>query len=357
MLLIVGIWWWSPRQQVNEVRQQVKEVRQEIAKLTDQALNLGNAVAKVDNPEQFKEFTRQRNTLSHQVEGLSEQAIKIGMQSQLEQLQNRLERIQIELANKGKELIAARKGPISPQKTITNSIGMKFVLIPAGNFTMGSQLSPEQVARRFGGEAEFFEDEHPPHPVEITKPFYLQTTEVSQGQWEKVMGNNPSRFKDCGDDCPVEQVSWDDAQEFISKLNQLEGTNKYRLPTEAEWEYACKAKTETAYSFGDESDKLGEYAWFTDNSGGQTHPGGKKKPNAWGLYDMHGNVWEWCQDWYGDYSSNSVADPKGPDKGENRVLRGGSWINGSWLLRSVSRNRNNPDGRGNFDGFRVAQDL
>ena len=117
----------------------------------------------------------------------------------------------------------------------------------------------------------------------------------------------------------------------------MERTIKYRLPTEAEWEYACRASTPTVFSFGDEIDRIGEYAWYSDNSQNRTHPGGKKKPNAWGLYDMHGNVWEWCQDWYGDYPSNSVADPKGPDKGKYRVLRGGSWLNYAGDLRSANR--------------------
>ncbi len=247
--------------------------------------------------------------------------------------------------------------PISPQKAITNSIGMKFVLVSAGSFTMGSQLSPEEVARKYGGKAEMYKYEQPQHPVKITKPFYLQTTEVSQEQWEKVMGANPSKFKDCGNDCPVEQVSWDMAQEFISKLNQMESTNKYRIPTEAEWEYACRAKTKTAYSFGDEVDKLGEYAWYSDNSGEKTKPAGKKLPNAWGLYDMHGNVWEWCQDWYGDYPSNSVADPKGPDKGKYRVLRGGSWYLNVWYLRSAKRGGSVPGNRRSIFGFRVALDF
>jgi formylglycine-generating enzyme required for sulfatase activity len=247
--------------------------------------------------------------------------------------------------------------PISPQETITNTIGMKFVLIPAGSLTMGSRLSPGEVTRRYGGKAEWYKDEQPPHPVEITRPFYLQTTEVSQAQWKRIMGNNPSRFEDCGDDCPVEKVSWNDAQKFIEELNQMEDINKYRLPTEAEWEYACRAKTETAYSFGDEVDKLGEYAWYGDNSGGKTKPVGKKKPNAWGLYDMHGNVWEWVQDRYGDYPTGPIPDPKGPDKGEYRVLRGGSWSHFARILRSAYRGSNFPDDRSDGDGFRVARDF
>jgi formylglycine-generating enzyme required for sulfatase activity len=221
---------------------------------------------------------------------------------------------------------------------------------------MGSHLSPEQVVRLYGGKAKWFKDEHPLHSVKITKPFYLQTTEVSQAQWKEVMGDNPSFFKDCGHDCPVEEVSWDDAQKFISKLNQMEGTNKYRLPTEAEWEYACRAGTKTTYSF-DEVDKLGEYAWYAANSGGQTHPVGTKKPNAWGLYDMHGNVWEWCQDWYGDYPSDSVVDPKGSDSGQYRVLRGGSWYYAAGRIRSAIRSGFNPDSPSISFGFRVARDL
>jgi formylglycine-generating enzyme required for sulfatase activity len=256
--------------------------------------------------------------------------------------------------------------PIPPQKTITNTIGMKFVLIPAGSFTMGSQLSPEEVAKSYGGKAEYFKDEHPPHSVKITKPFYLQTTEVSQAQWKRVMGDNPSYFKDCGDDCPVEKVSWVDAQEFISKLNQMEGTNKYRLPTEAEWEYACRAGTTTPFFTGDCIST--DQANYNGNYPGENCPKGQYRektvkvgsfqPNAWGLYDMHGNVYEWCQDWYdGDYPSNSVVDPKGPDDGEKRVLRGGSWFITAWIIRSAYRGWYIPDYRNNGYGFRVARDF
>ncbi len=255
--------------------------------------------------------------------------------------------------------------PVSPGKTITNSIGINFVLIPAGGFVMGSHISPEEVARKYGGDAEDYKDEHPSHPVEITKPFYLQTTEVSQGQWEKVMGNNPSRFNKCGEDCPVEQVSWDMAQQFISKLNQMEDTNKYRLPTEAEWEYVCRSGTTTPFFTGDcistdQANFSGNYPGKNCPNGnyrGKTVKVGNFQPNTWGLYDMHGNVWEWVQDWYGDYPSSSVVDPKGPDKGEYRVLRGGSWLDGARLVRSADRDRNGPDDRGDNYGIRVARDF
>ena len=157
------------------------------------------------------------------------------------------------------------------------------------------------------------------------------------------------------EDRPVEQVSWDDAQEFLAKLNLMEKIDTYRLPTEAEWEYACRAGSTTRFCFGDKEEKLGEYAWYGDNSEGKTHPVGQKQPNAWGLYDMHGNVWEWCQDWYGDYPAGPVTDPRGPDAGEYRVLRGGSWDNDTRNLRSAVRNYYYPDYRSDIIGFRVAR--
>jgi formylglycine-generating enzyme required for sulfatase activity len=234
----------------------------------------------------------------------------------------------------------------SAQKAITNSIGMKFVLIPAGKFVMGSP--PEEPGR---------DKNEKQHEVIISKKFYLQITPVSQRHWEKVMWLNPSHFfTKGGNDLPVEGVSWSKAQKFISKLNNKEGTIKYRLPTEAEWEYACRAGTETTYSFGGEVDKIGEYAWYKNNSKSWTHPVGKKKPNAWGFYDMHGNVWEWCQDWYGNYPSNAVSDPKGPGNGQKRVLRGGSWGFSASNIRSAFRHGGNPENK-TFIGFRVARDF
>jgi formylglycine-generating enzyme required for sulfatase activity len=228
---------------------------------------------------------------------------------------------------------------------------MKFVLIPAGTFKMGS---PSNELLRGYDERQ--------HRVTISKSFYMQTTEVTQGQWRKVMGSNPSHFKNCGDNCPVEMVSWDDAQKFIRKLNQREGTDKYRLPTEAEWEYTCRSGSDTAFVYGGITEiscghdpNLDAIAWYCGNSGRRTHPVAEKRPNAWGLYDMHGNVGEWCQDWHGAYPSGHVTDPTGPSSGQYRMLRGGSWGVDAWFVRSAYRGKENPGGRNYSFGFRVAR--
>jgi formylglycine-generating enzyme required for sulfatase activity len=237
------------------------------------------------------------------------------------------------------------KRPPTPDESSTftsPTIGAEFVLIPAGTFTMG--------------------DSSDAHKVKISKPFYMQTTEVTQVQWQKVMGSNPSHFTECGDDCPVEQVSWNDVQDFIGKLNRQEGTDKYRLPTEAEWEYAARSggKQEIYAGTSNESE-LGNYAWYDANSGGKTHPVGQKKPNGLGLYDMSGNVWEWVLDWYGGYQSGplslflSVTDPTGPSSGSHRVLRGGSCYNGAGYCRAAFRRYYTPAIRGRNLGFRLAR--
>ena len=250
-------------------------------------------------------------------------------------------------------------GKVVLEKVYTNDFGMKFVLIPAGSFTMGSKISPVEIKDKYGGKAKFYEDERPPHSVEITRSFYLQSTEVTQGQWIRVMGSNPSAHENCGD-CPVDSVSWYDAQKFIDKLNETASGGRYRLPTEAEWEYACRAGSNTEFSFGDETTELGEYAWYANNSEGRTHPVGQKRPNAWDLYDMHGNAKEWCQDWWAEYNPGQQADPKGPDEGFphfQRVLRGGSWKDNPRLIRSAHRRHGAPENKYNFVGFRIALDL
>jgi formylglycine-generating enzyme required for sulfatase activity len=249
----------------------------------------------------------------------------------------------------------AREEERKGAKEFTNSLGMKFVLIPAGTFMMGSP--PDEIGRN----VDFYDDNKDLHNVTISKPFFLQTTQVTQGQWKKAMGNNPSYFKSCGDNCRVENVSWVDAQEFIRKLNRVEGADKYRLPTEAEWEYACRAGSTTRYYFGDDyhfaddEAELGEYAWYANNSDKKTHPVGQKEPNAWGLYDMHGNVWEWCQDYYGRYTTWSVTDPK-KTAGNYLVARGGSWNGFPRQMRSAYRAWNRTGDRGINVSFRLARD-
>jgi formylglycine-generating enzyme required for sulfatase activity len=229
---------------------------------------------------------------------------------------------------------------------LINSLGMEFVLIPAGTFRMGSD----------DGNSE----EKPCHEVEISRPFYLGRYKVTQAQWQAVMEkglpgwNNPSCFK--GANLPVECVTWYETQEFILRLNREEGHNRYRLPTEAEWEYACRAGSTGRYCFGDDENLLEDYAWYAGNSRGETHPVGRKRPNAWGLYDMHGNVWEWVQDWYDEnaYDGGFVRDPQGPSAGETRVLRGGSWGSGARRCRSASRSSDRPGSRYGYSGFRLA---
>jgi formylglycine-generating enzyme required for sulfatase activity len=224
--------------------------------------------------------------------------------------------------------------PVSP--VLTNSIGMKLKLLYPGRFTMGE-----------GSDS---------HQVTLTKPFYLGVYQVTQEQYQKVMGRNPSHFK--GARNPVESISWEDAIEFCRKLSEIPEEKKagqvYRLPTEAEWEYACRAGTTTNFSFGDGDSILFEYAWFDENSAKKTHPVGDKKPNDWCLHDMHGNVWEWCADWYGDYPKGAVTDPVGPVEGSHRVLRGGSWILVAARCESAYRRRDTTDDRHNYYGFRVA---
>jgi eukaryotic-like serine/threonine-protein kinase len=238
----------------------------------------------------------------------------------------------------------APAGPavVKPAERITNSIGMDLVLIPAGEFLMGSPNSNSDVSN----------DEKPQHKVRITKPFYLAVTPVTQEQYKQVMGHNPSHFKG-NPQRPVEQVSWDEAFTFCHKLSEQDG-NACCLPTEAEWERACRGGSTGEWCFGDNESLLNQYAWIDGKPDGTTHPVGQKKPNAWGLYDMHGNVWEWCSDWYGQYTSTALDDPTGPTAGSIRMFRGGSWGNLARYCRSAYRGRGTPGSRFNYLGFRVA---
>ncbi len=233
--------------------------------------------------------------------------------------------------------------PLGP-KTLRNSIGMEFVLILAGEFLMGS--------------TDGWHTEKPAHKVRISRPFYLGKYEVTQRQWKAVMGNNPSRFK--GDDRPVEKVSWKDVQAFIRKLNAREGEGTSYLPTEAEWEYAARAGTTTAYSFGNDPEQLGKYAWYRSNSGFGPHPVGQLKPNAWGLYDMHGNVWEWVADrWHNNYKTapNDGRAWTDDPRGASWVIRGGGWSYDAQNCRAAIRSSLAPVNRDYDLGFRLARSV
>ena len=215
-------------------------------------------------------------------------------------------------------------------------MSMRFVRIPAGSFVMGSDSN----------DVFYQKDEFPAHEVKISDDFWMGQFEVTQEQWQAVMGENPSVFHQGKEakDRPVDMVSWEDCQAFIAKLNES-GPGTFRLPTEAEWEYACRAGTQSLYPWGEDLSlkSIQSHAWFNSRAEGRSHPVGKKRPNPWGLYDMHGNVWEWCQDWRGPYQLRRQTDPQGPNSGERKVYRGGSWFNEPEALRPANRHGHPPD--------------
>ena len=243
------------------------------------------------------------------------------------------------LLSKLRDLDAARATQRGAGKSWMNSLGMEFVWIPAGNFLMGSPMDEEDHS--------YIERQH---EVRISAGYWMKKHEVTQGEWVVVMGTNPSYFSDCGPRCPVEEVSWDDTQEFIRRLNSRESGsgNVYRLPTEAEWEYAARAGTPGA-RYGE----IGTISWYLANSGGSTHPVGQKRPNAWGLHDMLGNVWEFVGDWFDGYPSGPVTDPGGPESGSIRVYRGGSYLFPARFVRSAYRNYGSLSTRRYDIGFRL----
>lgn len=239
-------------------------------------------------------------------------------------------------------------------KIISNSVGMHFVYIPPGSYLRGS---PQEEPGRENDESQ--------QAVTLSNGYYMQTTEVTQKQWKAVMGELPLYIVKCDEKCPVERVSWDDAQEFIRKLNNMEGAQIYRLPTEAEWEYAARAGSKTSFANGDisaltcEHDlKLGDMGWYCGNSKiSRHHIVAQKRPNAWGLFDMHGGVWEWCSDWYGQYPAESVTDPRGPSDGTERIMRGGGIADSARSCRSANRHSLRPDVEFNNIGLRIVRSL
>jgi len=236
-------------------------------------------------------------------------------------------------------LVLVQSCSVQPQTLKSDSIGMELVLVQPGTFQMGSD----------DGDA----DEKPVHSVTISKPFYIGKYEVTQKQWCDVMGTNPSKFQ--GDNRPVESVSWDDAQDFIRKLNEKEGTTKYRLPTEAEWEFAARGSTQSnGYKFAGSSN-VADVAVYGEN---ETKPVGTKRPNELGIYDMSGNVWEWCSDYWKDgYGGFAERDPKGPTSGSYRVVRGGSFIYDDLNCRVANRSLTNPNARSIYYGFRCVRGI
>ncbi len=244
------------------------------------------------------------------------------------------------------EVDSVPEEPEVDDSTFTNSIGMQFVKISEGSFLMGAQ------------EEELYsdKDERPVREVTIGDDFYIGIYEVTQEQWEKVMESEPSYFE--GADLPVEKVSWVDANKFIDKLNKMEDTDAYRLPTEAEWEYAAKAGTSTAFSFGDDESMLEAYGWYDDNSEDKTRPVGMKEANPWGLYDVHGNVAEWVADEYHSNYQKAPTDGSEWTGGvDRRVIRGGSWENAESNCRSSDRDSIGDGSHKNYIGFRLVKEL
>ncbi len=240
-------------------------------------------------------------------------------------------------------------------------LALEFVAIPAGSFIMGgpeNEMVPEERKR-----------EKPRHKVTISKPFLMGKYEVTQRQWLEIMPKLPFKMRSnpeynqrfIGDDKPVLRLSWIEAQEFVHRLNKALGTQSYRLPTEAEWEYAARAGTYTEYFFGDDPAELGDYAWFTLNSDKRTHPVGQKRPNPWGLYDIYGNAFEWVSDryvhGYNYYAESPEVDPTGPEVGDIRLLRGGSWRRPAFQLRSANRSYDQQEFGNVCHGIRLVKEI
>jgi formylglycine-generating enzyme required for sulfatase activity len=246
-----------------------------------------------------------------------------------------------------KSTISSIQPPPSKITNFTDKFGIEMIAVEGGTFWMGAQKTDPNAPNY---DTDAYDGESPVHKVTLSD-YYIGKYPVTQAQWKAVMGSNPSNFK--GDNLPVEEVSWDDVQEFIRKLNAQTGKS-YRLPTEAEWEFAARGgNSSRGYKYSG-SNTAGSVAWNIDNRGEKTHPVGTKQANELGIYDMSGNVWEWCSDWYGSYSSGSQTNPKGANSDSDRVHRGGCRGNSAWCVRVSRRGSSNPDDRGNYLGFRLA---
>ena len=316
------------------LKKQTESLEKDKVEMSGRISNLSKKIEGLN--ETTNTLTNENKEFKNQINQLEDiKGKKVEYENQINRLNKEIEELNKKikgLKNKEEPEELAKQG---------NSIGMKFTQIPAGKFNMGSEES---------------NDEKPVHKVKINNPFYLGTYPVTQREWKAVMGDNPSYFK--GDDLPVERVSWYDVQEFIKKLNEKEGTDKYRLPSEAEREYACRAGTTTRYSFGDSESKLGGYAWYSKNSDDKTHPVCQKKPNPWGLYDVHGNVWEWVQDEWHDGYGGAPTNGSAWESGDSayRIFRGGSWGYLAGDCRSAIRNYHALGYRSYNLGFRLLRE-
>ena len=255
---------------------------------------------------------------------------------------------------------SSASGSPETQDEVTNPVDMQFARIPRGTFSMGSSLSAEGVADRFGGQARFCVDEHPAHEVTLSKPYEIGVTEVTRSQWQAVMKTQPWRGKSAaGNDpqCPATFVTYSDALEFCERLTAINGDGfAYRLPTEAEWEFAARGGTTTVFHFGDDPLQLKQYGWSSDTADAP-QPVAQLKPNGFGLFDTCGNVFEWCSDHHSAayYAESPKVDPTGPATGEARVLRGGSWFNTARFCRSAFRDDAVPQKKASDVGFRVVR--
>lgn len=336
--------YWGNKEESWNISKIVKYHAQRIYLLSDykKMLYISHSSGDIVRPEQLQEDRKKSNLNTINF-------LKNSKDEDQYAERERVKKNKIEKENRLRPLIEEEsKNPLKNREEILSNLLKNFQSIPSGEFIMGALKQDKESS----------EIEKPAHKVFISNSFKMGIYPVTQEEWRAVMEYNPSEFKSVGGRAPIESVSWDDIQEFLKKLNELAGLTSekgYRLPTEAEWEYAARAGTSSIYIHGDDPSLLEEYAWYEKNSDKTTHPVGQKKSNAWGLYDMSGNVWEWCADWYGeDYYKKSIEiDPKGAETGNYRSLRGGSWGYNEGYSRLSYRSYSNPGQRNFLYGFRL----
>jgi len=318
---------------IEEAREEAVQLHSYVRKLLEQFIALDLDISEIDGP--YREVMKLFD------EGDYDNCIE--MLKKLLLLFNSLEKRKQEAMDEPKWREKARERQVAEAKALglpaefKDKNDIQFVFIPQGTMIMGTRLQA---------------DARPLHNVRISNPFYLAKYPVTQGEWIALMKNNPSRSKTRN--LPVENISWNDTRKFISELNKGGMAYEYRLPTEAEWEYASRAGSSTEFYFGDDSGLLLKYGWFHDNSNKLSHEVGKKKSNGWELFDMYGNVFEWCEDWFSEYSQSARIDPVGPEKGQYKIFRGGSWFTDAHSCMCGVRNYYQPNGFFDYIGMRLA---